>query len=165
MSEQMRPERRRRTAVRLGIPVLIVGVLTLVALWRIAPPPPAEPAVGTAGRESRVLEPLTRLSDVLTANAVGRRASLEDVPVRHQTGRSTFWVGGPDHDLVFVVLDEPARGRARVPDPGTRVTLAGAVEPVPDDPSRAWAVDPITARMVRERGVYLRATEMTLRGR
>jgi hypothetical protein len=151
--------------VRLGIPGLIVGGLALVALWRVAPPPPDQPAVGTAGRDSRVLAPLTRLSDVLTANAVGRRASLENVLVRHQTGQSTFWVGEPDHDLVFVVLDETAGGRTRAPDPGTRVTLAGTVEPVPDDPSRAWAVDPVTARMVRERGVYLHATEVTLRDR
>jgi hypothetical protein len=44
--------------------------------------------------------------------------------------------------------------------------LVGTVEPAPDPESaaRAWGVDQSTAQAVKHAGVYLRATEVTLRG-
>lgn len=167
MAEQIRPGRRRAVA-RLGVPGLIVAVLTLVALWRIGPPVPDEPgAVGTRGGNGGVLEPLSHLPDMLTANAVGRRASLENVPVRQLTSESTFWAGELEGDPVFVVLDATASRPARAFEPGTRVTLVGTVEPAPDpeEAARAWGVDQATARAVRDIGVYLRATRLTPRGK
>jgi hypothetical protein len=169
MAEQIRPGRQRRRAVaRLGVPGLIVAMLTLVALWRIGPPASDEPgAVGTKGGDGGVLEPLTRLADVLTANALGRRASLENVPVRQLTSESTFWAGELDGDPVFVVLDKATSPAARAFQPGTRVTLVGTVEPVPDpeEAARAWGVDQATVKAVRDIGVYLRATQVTPTGR
>ena len=163
MAQEIRPGRRRRAVARLGVPGLIVAVLALVALWRIGPPAGDEPgAVGTRGGGG-VLEPLTRLADVLTTNAVGRRASLEKVPVRQLTSDSTFWAGELDGDPVFVVLDPAAKRSARTLEPGTRVTLVGTVEPVPDleEAARLWRVDQATARAVRDIGVFLRVTAVT----
>ena len=113
-----------------------------------------------------VLEPLTHFPEVLTANAVGRRASLENVPVRQLTSGSTFWAGELDADPVFVVVEKAAQRPARAFEPGMRVMLVGTVEPAPDPEAaaRAWGVDQSTARAVKHAGVYLRATEVTPRG-
>jgi hypothetical protein len=168
MAEQMRPGGRRRAVARLGVPGLIVAVLTLVALWRLGPPVPDEPgAAGTTGGDAGVLEPLTHFPDVLTANSVGRRASLENVPVRQLTSRLTFWAGELDADPVFVVVETTAHRPPRAFEPGMRVMLVGTVEPAPDPEAaaRAWGVDQSTARAVKDAGVYLRATEVTSPGR
>src|SRR5262245_25890405 len=87
MAEQMRPGGRRPAVVRLGVPGLIVAVLTLMAFWRVGPVPNEFGAAGTTGGTGGALEPLTHLADALAANAVGRRASLENVPVRQLTSR------------------------------------------------------------------------------
>jgi hypothetical protein len=142
---------------------LVVAVLTLVALWRVGPGVPDEPrASGTTGGSAGVLDPLTHLTEVLTAHAVGRRASLESVPVRQLTSASTFWAGELDADPVFVVVDKAAHRRVPAFEPGVRVMLVGTVEPAPDpeEAARAWGVDPSTARAVKDVGVYLRATEV-----
>lgn len=166
MAEQMRPGRRRAVA-RLGVPGLIVAVLTLVALWRVGPPPDEHRAASTADRDTARLEPLTTLADVLAENAVGRRASLRNVPVRQLTSDSTFWAGEVDADPVFVVVERNARRQRRVFEPGTRLTLVGTVEPAPDprEAMRAWRVDGSTARAVKDAGVYLRAIEVSATSR
>jgi hypothetical protein len=141
---------------------LIVAMLALIALWRIGPPADGKPGEVGARGTGGVLEPLTRLADVLTTNAVGRRASLENVPVRQLTSESTFWAGELDADPVFVVLDPAARRRASTLEPGARVTLVGTVEPMPDPAAaaRTWGVDQATAQAVRDIGVFLRVTEV-----
>jgi hypothetical protein len=167
MAEQMRPGGPRRTVARLGVPGLIVAVLTLIALWRVGPPPTDQHrAAGTAGRETTVFEPLTTLADVLASNSVGRRASLENVPVRQLTSDSTFWAGELDARPVFVVVERNARREARAFEPGTRLTLVGTVEPAPDPEQavRAWHVDTSTARAVKDAGVYLRAIDASTAG-
>ena len=167
MAEQMRPGGRPRAVARLGVPGLIVAVLMLVALWRLGAPVPDEPgAAGITSGNARVLEPLTHFPEVLTANAVGRRASLENVPVRPLTSGSTFWAGEVDADPVFVVVEKTAHRPAPAFEPGMRVMLVGTVEPAPDPEAaaRAWGVDQTTARAVKKAGVYLRATEVTPRG-
>jgi hypothetical protein len=134
------PRRRRRRAVVLGIPALIVAVLALAALWRVGDPSGGEPgAAGTIGLNS------------------DRRASLERVVVRQLTSERTFWAGAGNEDPVFVVSDAPVRI-----EPGTEVTIVGRVEPAPasDIARREWKVDEATARAVHERGVYVRATEI-----
>jgi hypothetical protein len=168
MAEQTR-QGRRRSVARLGVPGLLVAVLALVALWRIGPSVPGKSdAVGTAGHDAGgVLGPLTRLSDVLTANAVGRHASLENIPVREVTSASTFWAGEPGGDPVFIVLDPTVRRPPGGLEPGERLTLIGTVAPAPDpaEAARAWGVDQTIARAVTDRGVYLRATEVIPRGK
>src|SRR5262245_19853166 len=130
MAEQMRPGGRRRTVARLGVPGLIVAVLTLIALWRVGPPPADEHrAAGNAGRGTTVLARLTLLAAVLASNSGGRRASLESLPVRQLTSDSTFWAGELDATPVFVVVEQNARREARTFAPGTRLTLVGTVEP------------------------------------
>jgi hypothetical protein len=134
------PRRRRRRAVVLGVPALIVAVLALAALWRVGTPPGGEPgAAGTIGLNS------------------DRRASLERVIVRQLTSDRTFWAGARGDEPVFVVSGAPVRIA-----PGTEVTITGRVEPAPDvDVARhEWKIDEATARAVHERGVYVRATEI-----
>lgn len=135
------PKRRRRRAVVLGVPAVIVAVLALVALWRIGPP---------ATRDSRVVG--------TTGINADREASLERVPVRQLTSGRTFWAGDPDDDPVFVVSDAPVRL-----EPGAIVRIVGRVEPAPDIEAarREWGVNESTARAVQERGTYVRASKIT----
>jgi hypothetical protein len=133
--------RRRQRAAVLGVPVVIVAVLALAALWRVGTPPDGEPgAAGTIG-----LNP-------------DRRASLERVQVRQLTSDHTFWAGSRDEEPVFVVSDRPFRV-----EPGSEVTIEGRVEAAPDIDAarRQWGIDEATARAVRERGVYVRASKIT----
>jgi hypothetical protein len=129
---------RRRRAVVLGVPAVIVAVMALAALWRIGTPRNGEPgAAGTIG---------------LNAD---RRASLERVQVRQLTSDRTFWAGALDEEPVFVVSERPLRL-----EPGSEVTVIGRVESAPsiDVARREWHVDEATARAVRERGVYVKAS-------
>ena len=155
---------RRRNAVRLGIPALIVTVLTIVALWRVGAPvlPEERPGAAQAPRRTR-LPPLTTIADVITANAIGRQASLERVEVRQVTSPRTFWFGPADGQPAFAVLDPDVRrtGAAEVVA-GASVTLIGLVRPSPpaEQAMRQWQLDEATARVVQERGTYLHVTEV-----
>jgi hypothetical protein len=133
-------ERRRRKAVVLGVPALIVAGLTLAALWRVSTPPGSEPgAAGTIG-----LNP-------------DRVATLERVQVRELTSDRTLWVGGADDDPIFVVSDRPVRF-----EPGAEITITGRVEVSPTEAAavRDWGISEATARDVRARGVYVRASRI-----
>ena len=151
---------RRPRAVRLAIPGAIVAILTFVALWRVSAPSAPE----SRGTSIRVqpLEPLTQLAEVLADNSIGRRASLEHVVIRAVPSPRTLWIGDDDHP-VFVVLDPDVQNPANVPlTVGSRVTLIGLVRAAPseDDAIRQWALDPATAKTVREGGTYLHVTEI-----
>jgi hypothetical protein len=127
--------------VALGVPGVLVAVLALVALWRVGAPVGTEPgSTGTIGLN------------------VDSDASLERVEVRQLTSDRTFWAGAGDDEPIFVVAASPVRF-----EPGTEVTIAGRVEAAPDVEAarREWRIDDATARAVRERGVYVRATEIT----
>lgn len=157
---------RRRNAVRLGIPALIVTGLAIGALWRVGAPPPPSPREGApAGGERRdgPLAPLTTIADVVTRNAIGRQASLERVEVRQVTSPRTFWFGPADGQPAFAVLDPDVRrtGGAEIAA-GASVTLIGLVRPSPPaaQAMRQWQLDPPTAEVVEERGTYLHVTEV-----
>ena len=156
-------ERRRRPrAVRLGVPALIVATLTLVALWRVGAPRPAPDGPAAAGARSAPLEPLTQLAEILAGNAIGRRASLDNVRISGIPSARTLWVGGGD-DRVFVVLDpDVKKSHEALVVEGGRVTLIGLVRPSPtaDVAARQWSLDPATARTVEEGGTYLHVTEV-----
>lgn len=135
--------RRRRRAVVLGVPAVVVGLLALMALWRVGAPRDGEPgAAGTIG-----LHP-------------DRRATLAGVEVRQLTSDRTFWAGSIEDAPVFVVMD-----RAMRLEPGARVTVEGRVAAAPDveQATREWGIDEATARAVRERGVYLLASRVISR--
>lgn len=142
MAERLRSG-RSRVIVRLGIPLLIVTVLTLAALWRVARTPVATD------------EPAT------VAMASGQTITLAGVEVRQLTSRRTFWLGSPDEVPTFVALDREAPAEL---EPGRRVTVRGVIEPAPsvDEARERWGINAATARMVRERGLYLRAESLTL---
>src|SRR5687768_9716324 len=156
---------RRRNVVRLGIPALIVAVLTVVALWRVGAPVGRTSPAGTSPpeRPNAPLGPLTTIAEVLAENAIGRRASLERVEIRQVVGPRTFWFGPADQPPAFAVLDPDVRQDAGVRiAPGARVTLIGLVRPSPaaEQAMRQWRLDEPTARVVEERGTYLHVTEI-----
>jgi hypothetical protein len=158
---------RRRVAVRLGIPALIVALLAMVALWRIGPPPDARETAATTGTSApekpAVALPLTTLAEALTANAVGREASLEDVEIRQVVSKRTFWIGSGAEETAFAVLDPDVK-RIDAPRmaPGARVTLIGMVRPAPDPEQSIaqWKIDSGTAKLLQERGTYVHVTEI-----
>jgi hypothetical protein len=86
-----------------------------------------------------------------------RTATLDRVEVRQITSPRTFWAGALDDDPVFVVAERPIHL-----EPGSRVTVEGRVEAAPavEAARREWGLDEATARAVRERGVYVRATRI-----
>ena len=155
----------RTRAVKLGIPALIVAGLAVIALWRIGPPPEKIGAVATRGAAGpEVATPrLTKAAELLTNNAVGREAWLEDAPIRQRVGDRYLWIGSGDERPVFVVLDEDVkRDRSIDLSPGQRVTFIGIVRPAPKagDAVKEWHVSPATATLVEESGTYLHVTEI-----
>jgi hypothetical protein len=158
--------RRPRKAVRIGVPILVIGLLALAALWRIGAPADATRPAAASAR----LEPLTRITDVAAATSVLRRASLENVRVVDLPSPRTAWIdsgsaplAAPSTERVFVVLDPDVK---RPPDlvwqPGARVTLIGLVRPSPTaaDAMRQWQIDDATATALERRGTYLHVTEI-----
>jgi len=150
---------RRPRAVRLAIPAAFVAILTFVALWRVGAP--VVPASGKRA-EPEPLAALTQIAEVLADNSVGRRASLEQVVIQNIASPRALWIGA-DEERVFVVLDPDVKNASHVPlRAGVRVTLIGLVRAAPseDEAIRQWALDPATAKVVRERGTYLHVTEI-----
>ena len=151
---------RRPRAVRLAIPAAFVAVLTFVALWRVTAP--AVPASGSTSPAPEPLAALTQIAEVLADNSIGRRASLEGVVIREVASPRALWIGSGD-SRVFVVLDPDVKNASYVPiRVGERATLIGLVRAAPseDEAIKQWALDPVTAKSVRERGTYLHVTEI-----
>ena len=147
---------------------MIVAALAVVALWRVGPPPQQKvnTAVGTSGSSNPVkaiTQPVTTVAELITANAIGREASLEHVRVREQVGDRFYWIGSGDEHPVFVVLDpDVKRVTVTTLRPGARVTLLGIVRPVPaaDEAERQWHLPAATASLVADSGTYLHVTEI-----
>jgi hypothetical protein len=158
--------KRPRKAIRIGGPVLVIGVLALVALWRVGAPAGTQRVSGPAA----ALEPITRITDVTAATSALRRASLENVRVLELPSQRTAWIdsgsaplAAPATERVFAVLDPDVKRQPEVVwQPGARVTLIGLVRPSPaaGDAIRQWQIDPATADDLQQRGTYLHVTEI-----
>ena len=162
--------KRPRKAVRVGVPILVIGLLALAALWRIGAPADAlRTGTSTDGRRAG-LEPLTSITDVAAGTGVLRKASLENVRVRELPSPRTAWIdsgsaplAAPSTERVFAVLDPDVKRPADlVWQSGARVTLIGLVRPSPAaaDAIRQWSIDDATAAELQERGTYLHVTEI-----
>jgi hypothetical protein len=162
--------KRPRKAVRIGAPILVIGLLTLTALWRIGSPPDAHPGGEPARARPAPLPPLTRLAEIASQNSIARQASLEGVRVRELPSARTAWIDAgtgtltaPADERIFVVLDPDVK---RAPElawqPGVRVTLIGLVRPAPEPANaiRQWMIDEATAADLQQRGTYLHVTEI-----
>jgi hypothetical protein len=157
---------RRRTAVRLGIPALVVAVLSAIALWHVdAPVERDSRVIGTTGSApaETATAPLRKVPDLLTRNAVDRQAVLDAVEVRERTSLRTFWAGEADQERVFTVLDPDVKrvGGVQV-TVGARVTLIGMVRPAPpaNEAVTQWGINAATAQSVADRGTFLHVTEI-----
>ena len=158
--------KRPRKAIRIGSPILVIGILALVALWRIGAPVATQPGTGSASR----LEPLTQITDIAAATSVLRRASLENVRVLELPSPRTAWIdsgsaplAAPTTERVFAVLDPDVKRPVDLTwEPGARVTLIGLVRPspTPADAVRQWQVDESVAADLQQRGTYLHITEI-----
>jgi hypothetical protein len=158
--------KRPRKAVRIGVPILVIGLLALAALWRIGAPADTSRTDGAVAR----LEPLTRITDVAAATSVLRRASLENVRVVELPSARTAWIDAgatppatSGSERVFAVLDPDVKRSADVTwQPGARVTLIGIVRPspTPEEAIRQWQIDEATATDLQQRGTYLHVTEI-----
>jgi hypothetical protein len=157
--------KRPRKAVRVGVPILVIGLLALAALWRIGAPTD----VAGTGATAR-LDPLTRIGDIGAATSALRRASLEHVRIIGLPSERTAWIDSGSTPLataaserVFAVLDPDVKRADGVEwAPGARVTLIGIVRPSPAaaDAMRQWHIDEATAADLQQRGVYLHVTEI-----
>lgn len=165
------PDRRRNVArtgtlgIRLGVPALLVLALLLVALWRIGPSPATRTAIGTSGTVPPfpIDGPLVRVADTLLANSIGREASLDHVIIREMTGPDSFWAGGIDDQLVFVLLRPDVKlARGVEIQEGNEVTLTGVVRAAPDESEAVsrWHVSPATAKSLKEIGTYIEAGQV-----
>lgn len=158
---------RRQRAVRLGVPALIVAALAVLALWRTGVPRTeiASRPAATSGREGRsaaeeIVAPIRTVVHTITGNAIGREASIE-VEVLEVTSAATFWAGERGTTRVFAVLDPAVERTTRSLQAGTKVSLAGSVEAVPDKSTmRQWRLDAPTMSAVQDAGVYLRVREL-----
>jgi hypothetical protein len=163
--------KRPRKAVRVGVPILVIGVLALAALWRVGAPPPATTGATAASQPPRrgPLEPLTRIGDIAVETVLPRQALLEDVRLAAVPSERTAWIESGDaktasaSERAFVVLDPDVK---RPPDlrweAGAHVTLIGLVRPAPppDSAIGQWNIDAATAAQLQQRGTYLHVTEM-----
>jgi hypothetical protein len=162
--------KRPRKAVRVGLPILVIGLLALAALWRVGAPADAQRTGTTTDGRPAALEPLTKITEVAAGTSVLRKASLENVRVRELPSPRTAWIdsgsaplAAPSTERVFAVLDPDVKRPADlVWEPGVRVTLIGLVRPSPPaaDAIRQWNIDSITAADLQERGTYLHVTEI-----
>jgi hypothetical protein len=162
--------KRPRKAVRVGLPILVIGLLALAALWRVGAPADAQrQGAGSPGGVA-ALEPLTRITDIGASTSALRKAALENVRVIAVPSPRTGWIdsgsaplAAPATERVFAVLDPDVK---RAPDvqwqPGARLTLIGLVRPSPPsaDAIRQWMIDEATAEELRARGTYLHVTEI-----
>lgn len=160
--------RAPRKAVRIGVPILVVGLLAIVALWRVGLP--VDGGSAPPAGAPRAIEPLTRIADVFAANSIGRTASLEQVTVREVLSPRAAWIDaravdqpGVEDEPLFAVLDPDIRmSQDVVWRAGTRATLIGLVRPAPAPQTavRQWSIDPATAETLATRGTYLHVTEV-----
>lgn len=162
--------KRPRKAVRIGLPILVIGLLALAALWRVGAPADDARQDAAGGRREGPLEPLTRITDVSAATSVLRKASLENVRVIGLPSERTAWIdagsaplASPSAERVFAVLDPDVQRAADVPwQADARVTLIGLVRPSPPaaEAIRQWKIDDQTAAELEQRGTYLHVTEI-----
>jgi hypothetical protein len=145
---------------------LIVAVLAITALWRVGPPPQQNAtAVATAGTSpaKAISDPVKTIAELISNNAIGREASLEQVTIRERVGDRFCWIGSGDERPVFVVLDpDVKRATATTLRPGARVTLIGIVRPAPtaEEAEQQWHVTAATAMLIADSGTYLHVTEI-----
>jgi hypothetical protein len=157
----------RRAVVRLGVPALIVAALAIAALWRVGPPPreKAADAVAATGKgpAKTIAEPVKRVAELMSNNAIGREASLEHVRIRERVGGRFYWVDSGDQKPVFVVLDPDVKRTTEATlRPGVRVTLVGIVQPMPMTAhiEQQWHLPEATATVIAGSGTYLHVTEI-----
>jgi hypothetical protein len=162
--------KRPRKAVRVGVPILVIGLLALLALWRVGAPVDSKKTSGQPASRPAPLEPLTRITDIGAGTSALRRASLENVRVLELPSARTAWIDSgsvpltaPSAERVFAVLDPDVKRASDVLwQPGARVTLIGLVRPSPTatDAIRQWMIDEATAEELEHRGTYLHVTEI-----
>jgi hypothetical protein len=149
------------------VPGAIVAALAIAALWRVGLPPRdnAHDTVATTGKSpaTAIAEPVKTVAELISNNAIGREASLENVRIRERVGDRFYWIESGDQKPVFVVLDpDVKRTTATTLRAGARVTLVGIVRPAPMTAQieQHWHLPEATATAIADSGTYLHVTEI-----
>ena len=104
---------------------------------------------------------ITNTSDRQTI--LNRQVQLTNVTVQSVNGDRTFWIGQPNGQPVFVVLETPLdAGSAEnkiVIKPGQTLNLTGILKPLPtgQQAQQQWGLSPQEAKTLQTQALYLQA--------
>lgn len=125
--------------------------------------PTANPAVAPS-------EPITDVAVITNTSdrqsILNRQVQLTNVNVQNVNGDRTFWIGQPNGQPVFVVLETPLdAGTAEnkiVIKPGQTLNLTGVLRPVPStqQAQQEWGLTPAEAQTLQNQALYLRAAQV-----
>lgn len=123
----------------------------------------ADPAVAPG-------EPITDVAVIANTSdrksILNRQVQLTNVKVQDVNGDRTFWIGQPNGQPVFVVLEQPLdAGSAEnkiVIKPGQSLNLTGVLRPVPStqQAQQEWGLTPAEAQTLQTQALYLRAGQV-----
>lgn len=123
----------------------------------------ADPAVAPG-------EPITDVAVIANTSdrksILNRQVQLTNVKVQNVNGDRTFWIGQPNGQPVFVVLEQPLdAGSAEnkiVIKPGQTLNLTGVLRPVPStqQAQQEWGLTPAEAQTLQTQALYLRAGQV-----
>lgn len=124
----------------------------------------------TANQAAAPSEPITDVAVIANTSdrqsILNRQVQLTNVRVQNVNGDRTFWIGQPNGQPVFVVL-EPAldAGSAEnkiVIKPGQTLNLTGVLRPVPStqQAQQQWGLSPAEAKTLQNQALYLQAGQV-----
>ncbi|HEY9296046.1 MAG TPA: hypothetical protein VIQ31_06670, partial [Phormidium sp.] len=125
--------------------------------------PTTNSAVGT-GQPITDVAVITNTSD--RQSILNRQVQLTNVNVRDVNADRTFWIGQPNGQPVFVVLEPPLdAGSAEnkvVIKPGQTLNLTGVLRPVPStqEAQQRWGLSPAEAKTLQTQALYLQAAQV-----
>jgi hypothetical protein len=149
----------RRRGGRPWLAWLIILIVIGLIVWLIvAYAGSNQAAQSPLAGSSPVSAPITDLAAIVGAEnrqaLVGHTVSLSNVMVGDVVDNQAFWVTSKGGQI-FVQNPNPQRVRR-----GDIISIGGKLEKTPDNPQQAWNVDPATAHMISEEGVYLLAGDV-----
>ncbi|MFB2934571.1 hypothetical protein ACE1B6_04775 [Aerosakkonemataceae cyanobacterium BLCC-F154] len=125
--------------------------------------PTANPVAGSS-------EPITDVSVITNTSdrqsILNKQVQLTNVTVQTVNGDRTFWIGQPNGQPVFVVLEPPLdAGSAEnkiVIKPGQTLNLTGVLKPLPTDTQaqQQWGLSPAETQRLQNQALYLQAGQV-----
>lgn len=142
----------------------------------VATPVPSSPTAASPGTlntynsQTTSSEPITDVTVITNTSdrqsILNRQFQLTNVKVKNVNGDRTFWIGQPNGQPVFVVLDTPLdAGSAEnkiVIKPGQTLNLTGVLKPLPtgQQAQQQWGLSPQEAKTLQTQALYLQAEKV-----